>query len=286
LITITAILACHNRKELTLSSLESFFGALGSFRLHAVVYDDNSTDGTASSLLAAFPDRVTLLSGTGSAFWNSGMSTAFSHAISDGSDFFLWLNDDVLLDPDALQKLIEAHGEVENQTRHAIIVAPLRNECGPDVTYGGFQQGTGKGLPFYLMDMKAQPTRCDTFNGNCVLIPQNVAELVGTLDPHFFHNFGDLDYGLRARGLGCASWVIAGTAGVCAANERRRASEQEFYSGSMAERWAIFRDKKIVHIRSRIRFFYRHAGLGGVPYALSPLRVLLPFRGLKRKTSS
>lgn len=54
--------------------------------------------------------------------------------------------------------------------------------------------------------------------GNIVLIPRSVVEIVGNLEPAFTHQRGDLDYGLRAKKLGCSIFVAPGYLGTCQQN--------------------------------------------------------------------
>ena len=78
---IVAVLACHNRRPLTLRCLESFFGQVGGFDLSAIVYDDGSTDGTGAAVQTAHGRQVDLISGDGSAYWNLAMSRGFDAAL-------------------------------------------------------------------------------------------------------------------------------------------------------------------------------------------------------------
>jgi GT2 family glycosyltransferase len=73
-------------------------------------------------------------------------------------------------------------------------------------------------LKFDLIEPGEQVKRCDTINGNCVLIPRNVVQVVGNLDPAFTHYAGDWDYGLRAAQQGCSVWVAPGYVGTCSQN--------------------------------------------------------------------
>ena len=279
---IVAVLACHNRKPLSLRCLESFFGQEGGFDLSAVVYDDGSTDGTAEALLDAHGSRVRLIQGDGSAFWNRGMSRAFDVAMQGDADFFLWLNDDVILAADAVPKMMKVFETRRTPGDLLIVVGPLTNPDSGEALYGALRQEPGPHMSLYLQPPDGEPAECASFHGNCVLIPRAVAERVGTIAPHFFHNYGDLDYGLRARRAGCVNLALGEPVGVCASNDRREASERAFTHGTLRERWSVALDRKIIHIPSRIRFFYRHAGVPGLFYAIGCLRRLLPFRGFMR----
>ena len=53
-----------------------------------------------------------------------------------------------------------------------------------------------------LVPLNGKLQKCETFNGNIVLIPHYVHELIGFNDPYFHHSLGDLDYGMRANKAG------------------------------------------------------------------------------------
>jgi GT2 family glycosyltransferase len=67
--------------------------------------DDGSTDDTATAVSQRFP-QVKILQGTGSLFWNGGMRIAFAQALQHDYDYYLWLNDDTVLYPNALETLL------------------------------------------------------------------------------------------------------------------------------------------------------------------------------------
>src|SRR5688500_4668302 len=104
---IAVLMTCHNRKALTLACLEMLrrqplFAAENLF-----LVDDGSSDGTGDAVRQAFP-TANVVQGDGSLFWNGGMRLAWDRAKAAGRDFdfYLWLNDDVKLSPDALDMLV------------------------------------------------------------------------------------------------------------------------------------------------------------------------------------
>ena len=61
---------------------------------------------------------------------------------------------------------------------------------------------------------------CDEINGNIVLIPKHVYDILGTNDPYFRHAAGDTDYGLRAKEAGVGCFIGKGIFGECDLHER------------------------------------------------------------------
>lgn len=123
-ISIAVLMTCHNRKLKTLATLESLFKQklTSEIALNAYLVDDGSTDGTAAAVQQTYP-QVKIFSGDGNLFWNGGMRVAFSEAMKDDPDYYLWLNDDTRLDPEALNVLLTTSSELMKKGEKRAIVA-------------------------------------------------------------------------------------------------------------------------------------------------------------------
>ena len=109
---IAVLMTCFNRKDKTLKSLESLFRQNADVDVYLV--NDGCTDGTHEAVTLQFP-QVNIIRGTGSLFWNRGMHLAWTTAVGRRDyDHFLWLNDDTMLYPDAIQELMKC-SESEHQ---------------------------------------------------------------------------------------------------------------------------------------------------------------------------
>ncbi len=217
-----AVLAtCHNRRQMTLEALAAVYRQRlpEDFVLTVFLVDADSTDGTREAVARAFPE-CRVIRTDASVFWNRGMHRAFATALDEDFDFYLWLNDDTSLYADALLRLLEAFAERSQAgERCCILVGTTVDPCTGEPTYGGVVRAS-RWHPFRFrrVDPSDDMQRVDTMNGNCVLIPREVARLAGNLEPTFSHTFGDFDYGLRASRLGCTVWVVPGVVGTCARN--------------------------------------------------------------------
>lgn len=204
---IAVLITCFNRKELTLKCLAALYAGAGNdVRLGVFLVDDGSTDGTGEAVAVSFPD-VNIIRGAGNLYWNRGMHLAWQRAFEAPCDYFLWLNDDTELYPGAIDRLI---GSAKRLSDKAVIVGRIEDRSTGAVIYGGqsYEERSAKligGLRLrYRSIVLVTDDReyCDTLNGNCVLIPRDVAEVVGIHDPVFWHATGDTDYGLRVRAKG------------------------------------------------------------------------------------
>lgn len=220
---IAVLLTCFNRKQKTLDCLGALFNQVLAPDVSLQVYlvDDGSTDGTGEAVQQNYP-QVKVLRGDGSLFWNGGMRMAFDAALKDDPDFYLWLNDDTMLDPDALKTVVGTYNQLAEQgERKAIVAGSTRDPVTGVYTYGGkVQNRWWHPLNLDSVEPTEQPQPCDTICGNCVLIPREVAQVVGNLDPAFVHYAGDWDYGLRAKQKGCTVWIAPGYQGTCSANPK------------------------------------------------------------------
>jgi GT2 family glycosyltransferase len=219
--TIAVLMTCYNRKPDTLDCLSRLFSQIlaedVSFKVYLV--DDSSTDGTASAISNTYP-AVQIIQGGGDLFWNRGMRLAFSIAMQHDFDYYLWLNDDTLLYPKALQTLLSTMQSLREKGEHyAIVTGATQDSESSAFTYGGVRKGKGwHPFQFQPIEPGTTPQPCDTMNGNCVLIPRSVVQRVGNLDSKFHHYIGDYDYGLRAKQQNCSVWIAPGYVGTCAMN--------------------------------------------------------------------
>lgn len=218
---VAVLMACHNRRTSTLASLKGIFGQkVGSnIKLEVYLVDDGSTDGTSDVVQAAYPN-TRIIKGDGNLFWNGAMRLAFSEASKINHDYYLWLNDDTTLEPDAVANLLSAHHHLTKRNKpNSIIAGRIHDPATGVLTYGGVVRKSRLWpLKFRWLETDGEMQECDTMDGNCVLIPRTVVNLVGNLDETFTHGMGDWDYGLRARKLGCSVWVAPGYAGTSPRN--------------------------------------------------------------------
>ncbi len=215
---IVVLMACHNRREKTLDCLAALYrNSLPSGTdLGMVLVDDGSSDGTGEAVGAAYPD-VEIVRGDGSLFWNGGMRLAWDVAQNSPYDYLLWLNDDTLLEDDAIERLLAIGAQLQDRLgRPSIIVGSTRVPGSETPSYGGsVRHNWLRPMHFLPITPGNEAIKCDTMNGNCVLVPREISLSLGNLESRFVHAIGDTDYGLRAGTAGYSVWVMPGYAGTC-----------------------------------------------------------------------
>ena len=73
------------------------------------------------------------LKATDPSYWAAGMAVAEQTAVRGNPGFLLWLNDDTILDQDALSRLLAT----ADLHPGAIVVGATRDPLSGDLTYGG-----------------------------------------------------------------------------------------------------------------------------------------------------
>jgi GT2 family glycosyltransferase len=280
---LAILLTCHNREALTLACLNALFQCQLPIvcSIEVFLVDDGSTDGTGEAVRNYYP-QVKVIKGDGYLYWNGGMRVAFSAAMKKGFDYYLWLNDDTLLYPNAIQTLVGRAMDLRTQySKSVIVVGATEDKKEGRLTYGGVVRASRwKRTSFTLIKPGDVPVECETMNGNCVLIPSEIAQAVGGMEPKFAHAMGDLDYGLRSRAAGFAIWVLPGLVGTCAKNPVTGSFNDR--SLPLSLRLQKMLEPKGLPLKSWFVFTRRHAGLLWPIYWLWPY-VKVTLKGLIKK---
>ena len=275
---IAIVMTCHNRHDITISCLQFLYRQPEDFTVYLV--DDGSSDGTSTTIARDYP-QVKLFAGDGNLFWAGGMRMAFGEALKDDYDYYVWLNDDTMLEPHALGSLLEIHRDLIARGKpDSIVVGSTQDPETGKPTYGGAVKSRrwySNKLEFLGSSNKLQ--ECDTMYGNFVLIPRSVAQKVGNIDPAYIHSMGDIDYGLRARQLGCSVWAAPGFVGTCSQNS----PEGSWIDPNLS---AIARLKQVVQVKNFplspwTAFTKRHSGNFWFFYWCLPyIRALIGYKDL------
>ncbi len=256
---IAVLITCYNRKDTTLACLDFLFKTSlpAGYLIEVFLVDDGSSDGTADAVRTSF-SSVHVISGESNLFWCRGMHKAFGFALEDNFNYYLWLNDDTMLQPDALLRLLECEATQGNK-KPVIVVGSTVDEKTGQPSYGGvIRTSRLKPVSFQRLVPGQLPQLCDSMNGNVVLIPAKVALAVGNLDPAFEHAMGDTDYALRARKLGFEVWLGRGIYGSCDHNPNVGTFLDT--NQSFMQRWQQMMGRKGLPWRSWLVFTQRHTG--------------------------
>jgi GT2 family glycosyltransferase len=270
-LTIAVLMASHNRRSHTIDCLSALFDRVigEDIPIEVILVDDGSTDGTAEEVRARFPD-VRILSGSGALYWSGAIRLAIAAAMQGNYTHCLLLNDDTNLYPHALSTLVRTMKNLTARDgRQPIVVGTTEDPEHKVYSYGGRKcLRPGNALYQAPVAPDLDPRPCDTFNGNCVLIPAQAMRLLGNLDPAFSHGMGDFDLGLRARNLGIAVFVAPGFVGACRTNSGKGSWLDETLP--VGRRWRLLLGPKGLPPKEWLVFTSRHAGALWPIYWLNP----------------
>lgn len=249
---VTVIFTCFNRKEKTLKCIKSLENKNPEIEFLFIVVDDNSTDGTREAI-QDLNSNVRIIRGTGSLYWAGGMRKGIKEYFEGYSDsqYALLVNDDVEFYDGIVNKLILE----SKQKNDAVIVGATCDDSGA-FTYGAMKLNVTRKRDLY---QHIKPTEneveCDTFNCNCVLIPDATFRKAGNLDEMYTHSLADLDYGFSLRKLGIHIYSSSEYVGVCNSNSEKgtwkdktlprkeRLKKKESPKGAPLKEWFYFMRK-------------------------------------------
>ena len=201
-LAVAVLMTCHNRVLKTCNCLQALFTQKldSNVFLKVFLVDDASSDGTSQQVQHKFP-QVHIIEGSGNLYWCGGMRLAWSVAAKSDPDFYLLLNDDTNLLPNALESLLAL---VPSPSTKAIAVGALSDPETGKKSYGVVSRRRA-----------TSPARINTFNGNCVLIPRSVYKDLESFHSAYTHGMGDHDYGYAAGRKGIPIFETKRFIGTC-----------------------------------------------------------------------
>lgn len=210
-----------------------------------VVVDNGSTDDSVARIREAYPEVVLLETGANRGF-SHGNNAGIRHALTEDADHVWLLNNDTVVDPDALAALVDATDASVGAVGSVLYSSPERDEI---QVYGGGWVRPWIGVSRALLSPEEE-AKLQFVIGASLLIRREALEGVGLLDDGFFMYWEDADYGFRLREAG---WKLT------IASESR-----VWHKGS-----AVPSEKNPLHETyfnaGAVRFFRKHQRMSFVP---------------------
>jgi len=258
--TIAVLMTCYNRVNTTLECLRRLFAQKvpEGYSFDVWLVDDASPDMTGEIVKVEYP-QVNVIGGNGNLFWCKGMRLAWDKAAEAYDyDFYLWLNDDVILANDSvLSSLISDADSLEQndgRSEYVLVGTCASDDSLRELVYGCYGEEVLRpsGTPQMAPDKYSM-------SGNIVLIPKSVFMDVGPICDSYSHAYGDSDYRQMLRkkhiGLFCASIV----SGVCPAQPERYIRRK---GNGLIKRIKSLFSPKGASLHDTFIYRYRHWGLG------------------------
>lgn len=210
---IAVILVNFNGKKYNKTCIESILNSTVREKITIVVVDNASTDGSLEELrqYEAENPQLHLIQLDDNYGFSKGNNEGIRWAMEQGCDYFLLLNNDTEILPDAIEKLL-----VYQKENGGIVVPKILYADSPDVIWfagGKFTKIIKKPVQIGLNQKDiGQYDRnrvCDFANGCCMLLDRQVIQTLGYLDERFFLYYEDTEYSFRAGRRGIVIWYCA-----------------------------------------------------------------------------
>jgi GT2 family glycosyltransferase/glycosyltransferase involved in cell wall biosynthesis len=210
---VAVVVPVYNKLPLTLRFLASFQEVdYPNFTLFLI--DDGSTDGTVKEVGGRYSE-VVVLKGDGQLWWSGGTNLGVRHALQAGYDFVLTINNDTVVRPDFLSKLVataQAHP-------HSIVGARINYLDQPRKIWaiGAYahwhrkvvlQCGCHGGAEEEVVPQLNNPCPVEMLTGCGTLVPAGCYREIGLYDESWCPQYhADSEFVLRARKHGYQALV-------------------------------------------------------------------------------
>lgn len=175
-----------------------------------VVVDNASTDGSESELRRRHPELTLLQSGANLGF-AGGNNVGLRYALEHGAEYVWLLNNDTLVEPDALTHLVARSQRGAGGLPVGLCGSTLLYEGQRDTVQalGGARYNRWLGTVAHIgqhqprsqpVDAAAVEAQLDYLIGASMLASRPFLETVGLMQEDYFLYFEELDWAVRARG--------------------------------------------------------------------------------------
>ncbi len=184
--------------------------------LQIIVVDSSSIDGTIDLVQARFP-QVTLIQVSDREFWTGATNAGIKLALERRVDFMLTINDDAVIFPDHISKLVNlAQQHQLSILGNRIDYLTPSNRVWSLGTYSDWGTDRFLKIAYNDADLATVPPdlldqeliAVDTLPGNGVLIKASVFDRIGLYNAKFCpHYHGDSELIMRAKKSGIDAWI-------------------------------------------------------------------------------
>jgi GT2 family glycosyltransferase len=177
--------------------------------LHIILVDNGSTDASVDLFREQFGNTITILANPVNIGFAAGMNIGIKHALIQGAQAVLLLNNDTTIDRTMIGQLISI---ADNHPR-AGLVGPFIYFSDQRDRIWRVGDRDSRWLPFpirlsnrLLKSSGSAEFRLDYITACAMFIRREVLELIGLLDERYFMYYEDADFCQRARRVGYEIW--------------------------------------------------------------------------------
>ena len=220
--SVAIVILNWNQPALTIETISSFLKIYSKkFSHHIYLVDNASTDNSFQKFEKAYKDnhKITLLKTKSNLGYAGGNNFAIKKALLKNFDYILIANNDILVSPDFLEKLLESGQKNPNSILFPkIYFAPgyeyhqdryQKNELGKVIwALGGkidWNNVYASNIAIDEVDKgqyDQKDFKIDFISGCCLLVPSSVFKNIGLFDDKYFLYLEDVDFSQRAKKSG------------------------------------------------------------------------------------
>lgn len=257
------VIPTHNRKSSILRLLELLEAQdTGDIQFSVTVVVDGSTDGTQEGIRSRF-SLVHIIEGDGNWWWTRSVNEGCKHALKNGTEAILLLNDDVVLTPGYLRNIANAAGQEPGAVIGSLNVT---NEADTRIFFAGspgYNWWTGR-LRRYLRFLKPVPTGLTgiypsvVMPGRGLLIPSGVFDKIGFFDEVGLPQYkADYDFVLRAHENGIKTLISWDAVILNDVAETGKGATFKRQNG-LAFAGSLLKDKTRTNLKENFLYYRRH----------------------------
>ena len=171
-----------------------------------IVVDNGSTDESSEKLKRyMMQDNEHLVCMEDNLGFSGGNNVGIQYAIENGAEFICLLNNDTVVEPDFLDKMLGV------ASQDSVVYGKIKFFKNPNRIWfagGRYNRWTGKTVHYGYNEIDSQSVQqsveesCNFVTGCLLLIPTVVVEKVALLPEHYFLYYEDTEYSLRLSEYG------------------------------------------------------------------------------------
>jgi GT2 family glycosyltransferase len=255
---VSIIILNWNRLKDTIECLESV-RKMDYPNYEVILVDNGSTDDSPEKLKGLFPE-VILIQNKENLGFTGGNNIGMKRALKNGADYVWLLNNDTVVEPDTLNKLVDAG---ESNPKIGLLSPVIYHHsdpskiqfCGSYFDFNSFSVTRFKDL----LEYESNKTKDISLWGTALLIKSEVIKKIGLLNERYFAYWEDVDYSFRSLKAGYVNNVVSDASishklDIIKGTKIRK-SLYWFYYMTRNEFW-FFRDN--IHFSKRLAFFKKY----------------------------
>ncbi len=251
---ISVILVNYNGKAYNDKCIASILRSTIGSRIEIVVVDNASTDDSLAALYANWGEnlQVHILPLDDNYGFSRANNEGIRWSIGQGIEYFLLLNNDTEVEPDAIGKMLRYHQETKGIIVPKVLYADKKDTvwCAGGSFSPIIRKAAQRGLNETDQGQYDTNGECEFANGCAMLLSKEIIEENGFLDERFFLYYEDTEYSMRASKNGIGIWYRADAVVYHKVNGSTKGNEKPANAYYISRNWLLCNS---LHLREGCR---------------------------------